>query len=174
MKIVLGILSLLFLNQIVAQEIPTGWKLAESKYISLAHPADYQINHYGDTKIVLNGVEPKESDSDKFKENFGVIIKEFGDEQITLDEFAASTREELESSKVPPVIEKFERIQTPTGPAYQIEYRMELNGVSFYNYVRVFAQKNLGYSILYATDLQGKDSHQELVESLFNSITLKN
>jgi len=174
MKIVLGILAILFLNQITAQETPDGWKLADSKYISLSHPANYQINHYGDTKIVMNGVEPKENDSDKFKENFGVIIKEFGDQDLTLDEFAVSTREELESSKVPPVIEKYERIQTPAGPAYQIEYSVELNGVPFYNYVRVFSKNNMGFSILYATNIEGKKNHQELVESIFNSINLKN
>jgi len=173
MRILILIISLFFFNLVKAQEVPAGWEKAESKYISIAYPADYVVNLYGDTKLVMNGFEPLESDIDKFKENFGIIIEELNDNK-SLEDFAKDTREELESSKKNKLtIESFEPITTPAGPAYQIEYRMEMNGFQFYHYLRLFVKNNLGYSIIYTAANQRRTYHEDLIFSMFNSITLK-
>jgi hypothetical protein len=174
MRILVVAFSLLFINQAVAQDVPSDWKTADSKYISIAHPANYKVTQYGEMKIVMNGVEPLESETDKFKENFGVIIKDLRSSNLSLEDFAKETRKELESAKNnTPTIVKFEEIQTPAGPAYQIEYRMELNGYQFYHYLRVFVKNLKGYSILYTAENQRRTYHQDLVDTMFNSVVLK-
>lgn len=168
------IIALFVFSSLDAQEAPSNWNVAESKYISIEYPSDYKINHFGETKIVMNGFEPLESGVDQFKENFGVIIKDLADKPMSLEEFAKATRKELESAKTNvPEIERFEEIQTPAGPAYQIEYRMELNGIQFYQYLRLFVKNNLGYNILYTTENQRKTYHTEIIERMFNSVKLK-
>jgi len=175
MRIFIGIISLFIFNGLCAQEALYTWKVADSKYISIEYPAEYKINHYGDTKIVMNGFGPLESSADKFKENFGVIIKDLSDKPMTLEEFAKDTREELESAKTnTPKIVKFEEIQTPAGSAYQIEYRMELSGIQFYQYLRVLVNNNLGFSVLFTVENQRKTYHEEIVARMFDSIELKN
>ena len=173
MRTLIVILTFLHFNSADAQEIPAGWEITDSKYISIAHPSNYKITQYGETKIVMNGFEPVESDADKFKENFGIIIKELND-GMSLEAFAEETKKELESAnKNAPKIVFFEKISTPAGPAYQIEYRMEMNGFSFYHYLRLFVKNNKGYSIIYTAENQRRTYHQELINTMFNSVNIK-
>ena len=174
MKILIALLAVFAINQGISQNIPDGWKTADSKYISLAVPSDFKVMQYGETKIVMNGWESEQGDKDRFKENFGVIIKDLSSDPMTLSEFAEATRKEYESDDNSTSIEKFEKIDSPAGEAYEFEYLMEMNGVEFYHYLRLYIKNDLGYSILFTTEKKSKSKYEKMIQSIFNSIELKN
>ncbi len=151
----------------------SNWQTAESKAYSLKYPSGWNADIMGDAGITMMASDVKKDADDKFKENFGVLVKDHSKKPISLSEFAEEQVKEIKNGMANTTFLGSQRLERGDGDMYRITYVRNQNGLELLYDSRVVLKDNTSIMIVFTMERSKFSEYESILNQIIESLVVK-
>lgn len=172
-NISLFVIGLLFSLASISQSAYSGWQTVESEKYTIKCPPDWKVDILGDVGITMMSSSPLKGDGDRFKENFGVLVKDHSKAPMSLQEFADEQVLEVKKGMDNTTFLGSQRLTLDSKEMYRITYVRNQNGMELLYDSRVMMVDNHSYMLIFTMERSKFSEYKDVVNQIVESLEVK-
>lgn len=149
------------------------WKTLDDPLYSLTYPGDWELNYTGQMGISMAAVAPKESPSDRFRENVTLMIQEMKDDKTTLEAFVNQISEGTRSMIINSELVENKEAKGSAGTYREIQYTGDQGGYELIYTQRFYLHKGKAFIFSFTAERSNYEKHKAMGFAILNSLQLK-
>lgn len=172
----IALLAITFIISIsaISQSDYSNWQTVESKHYSLKCPPDWKIDVIGDIGITMMSSSALEGDGDRFKENFGVLVRNHSQAPMSLEAFAEEQVGEVKNDMDNTTFLGSQRMESENGEEmYRITYVKNQNGMELLYDSRAMMINDFSYMMIFTLERSKYPDYKDVVQQIVESLEIK-
>jgi len=161
----------LFVSIICVSQLDySGWQEIESEKYQIKCPPNWKVDIMGDMGITMMAASPLKGDGDRFKENFGVLVKDHSKGPINLQEFATEQVSEIKNGMDNTTFLGSQHLSKNDKDMYRITYVRNQNGMELLYDSRIMIVDDFSYMLIFTMERSKFSEYKNVVNQIVESL----